>query len=149
VYEVTLSYTDPSGNNFTSTKPVIYIPHIKAGLSYSGFSAPANPPITINDATTNYYWVQDLHQWIQMVNKALADAWAVIVTARGLTGDNAIAPYLLWDAELNIATLYAQVALFNQGAFWNPYSTPASPASANLWFNAPLRVLFSSFEFTF
>lgn len=149
VYEVTLSYTDPSGNNTTSTKPVIYIPHIKAGLSYSGFSAPTTPPLTINDATTNYYWVQDLHQFIQMVNKALADAWSVIVTARGLTGDNAIAPYLVWDAELNIATLYAQVALFNQGAFWNPYSTPASPAPANLWFNAPLRVLFSSFEFTF
>lgn len=149
VYEVTLSYNDPSGTNFTSTKSVIYIPHIKAGLPYSGFTAPANPPLTINDATTNYYWVQDLHQWIQMVNKALADAWAFIVTGASLTGDNAIPPYLLWDSELNIATLYANVALFNQGAFWNPYSTPASPAPANLWFNAPLRVLFSSFEFAF
>lgn len=149
VYEVTLSYNDPSGTNFTSTKSVIYIPHIKAGLPYSGFTAPANPPLTINDATTNYYWVQDLHQWIQMVNKALADAWAFIVTGASLTGDNAIPPYLLWDSELNIATLYANVALFNQGAFWTPYSTPASPAPANLWFNAPLRVLFSSFEFAF
>jgi hypothetical protein len=154
VYEVTLSYNDPSGNNYTSTQPVIYIPHIKAGLPYAGFNAPLAPPLTINDATTNYYWVQDLHQWIQMVNKALADAWAsVVFDASGrvtpLTGDNAIPPYLLWDSELNIATLYANVALFNQGAFWNPYSTPASPASANLWFNAPLRVLFSSFEFAF
>ena len=149
VYEVTLSYNDPSGTNFTSTKPVIYIPHIKAGLQYQGFNAPLAPPLTIDIGTSNYYWVQDLHQWIQMVNKALADAWAFIVTGASLTGDNAIPPYLTWDSELNIATLYANVALFNQGAFWNPYSTPASPASANLWFNAPLRVLFSSFEFTF
>lgn len=149
VYEVTLSYNDPSGVNFTSTKPVIYIPHIKQGLPYSGFTAPANPPLTITDATTNYYWVQDLNQWIQMVNKALADAWAFIVTGASLTGDNAIPPYLTWNSERNIATLYANVALFNQGAYWNPYSTPASPAPANLWFNAPLRVLFSSFEYTF
>ena len=149
VYEVTLSYNDPSGTNFTSTKPVIYIPHIKAGLPYSGFTAPANPPLTITDATTNYYWVQDLNQWIQMVNKALADAWAFIVTGASLTGDDAIPPYLTWNSERNIATLYANVALFNQGAYWNPYSTPASPAPANLWFNAPLRVLFSSFEYTF
>jgi hypothetical protein len=149
VYEVTLSYNDPSGTNFTSTKPVIYIPHIKAGLTYQGFNAPTAPPLTIDVGTSNYYWVQDLHQWIQMVNKALADAWAFIVTGASLTGDNAIPPYLTWDAERNIATLYANVALFNQGAFWNPYSTPASPAPANLWFNAPLRVLFSSFEYTF
>jgi len=149
VYEATLSYLDASAVLHTSTKPVIYIPHIKQGLLYSGFTAPANPPLTISDATTNYYWVQDLHQWIQMVNKALADAWAVVVASAGLSGDNAIAPYLTWDADKNIATLYAQVAIFNQTPFWNPYSTPTSPAPANLWFNAPLRVLFSSFEYTF
>ena len=149
VYEVTLSYTDPSGNNFTSTQPVIYIPHIKAGLTYQGFQAPTAPPLTIDIGTSNYYWVQDLHQWIQMVNKALATAWAVVVAGAGLSGDNAIPPYLTWDSERNIATLYANVALFNQTYDWNPYSTPLSPAPANLWFNAPLRVLFSSFEYTF
>jgi hypothetical protein len=154
VYEITLAYKDASGVTFSSTKPVIYIPHIKAGLNLPGFVAPASPPLTIADGTTNYYWVQNLNQWIQMINKTMSDAWAsVVFDASGsvtpLTGDNAIPPYLLWNNELNIATLYAQVALFNQGAFWNPYSTPASPASANLWFNAPLRVLFSSFEYTF
>lgn len=84
-----------------------------------------------------------------MVNDAIATAWADLVSQASLTGDDAISPYLTWDSERNVATLYAQINLFNQGAFWNPYSTPTSPALANLWFNAPLRVLFSSFEFTF
>lgn len=148
VYEVTLDVS-AGGVRYVSTKPVIYIPHIKAGLVYSGFSAPASPPLTITETTTNYYWVQDLNQFIQMVNDAIATAWADLVSQASLTGDDAISPYLTWDTERNIATLYAQINLFNQGAFWNPYSTPQSPALANLWFNAPLRVLFSSFEFTF
>ena len=154
VYEITLSYKDASGVTFSSTKPVIYIPHISAGSNLPGFEAPVAPPLTIDVGTTNYYWVQNLNQWIQMLNKTMSDAWAsVVFDASGsttpLTGDNAVPPYLLWDNTTNVATLYAQIALFDQGAFWNPYTTALSPASANMWFNAPLRVLFSSFEYTF
>lgn len=154
VYEITMSYTDLSGVTFSSTKPVIYIPHIKSGLNLPGFQAPANPPLTIQDSTTNYYWVQNLNQWIQMVNKTLSDAWGeVVFDASGslspLTGGKEIPPYLVWDDTTNVASLYARIDLFNQGAFWNPYTTAVSPAPANIWFNAPLRILFSSFEYTF
>ena len=36
VYEITLAYLDASGVTFTSTKPVIYIPHIYDGTNYVG-----------------------------------------------------------------------------------------------------------------
>ena len=39
-------------------------------------------------------------------------------------------------------------ALFNQGYDWNPATTPC-PAKATLFFNAPLHILFSSFEYVF
>lgn len=160
VYEVTLGFQDVASGNATlaagvfSTRNVVYIPHTSSSIAIPGFQPPTTP-LTIQNTTTNYYWVQNLNQWIQMINDALSKAWADVVAlvnaavAGTITGDDLNPPYLAWDNATNKATLYASINLFNQGAFWNPFTTAISPAKANVWFNSPLHILFSSFEYAF
>ena len=168
VYEVTLNYQD-AGNanpllqvNYISTRNVIFIPHNSASTALipGGDFAPPTTPLTIRNTTTNYFWVQNIEQWIMMINDALTKAWAdVCALVNGaVPGTLALTdldpPYLSWDTANNKATLWMNKSLADQGRYFNAFtfSTPvpsASPAKVNLWFNAPLHILFSSFEYAF
>jgi hypothetical protein len=160
VYEVTLGYQDVSFNagvGIFSTQNVIYIPHNSASTASipGGAFAPPTTPLTIRNTTTNYYWVQNIEQWIMMINDALRKAWLDVVTnVNAITASTIVAPndeppYLSWDTANNKATYWAPLALADQGRYWNPFTTAVSPAKQNCWFNAPLHILFSSFEYAF
>jgi hypothetical protein len=163
VYEVTLGYQDvlsatPAiAAGIFSTYNVVYIPHSSASTASiaGGEFAPPTTPLTIRNTTTNYYWVQNINQFIQMINDALRKAWVDVVAlvnaafANTIVAPNDIPPYLSWDDETNRAVYWAPLALANQGKYWNPFTTAISPALQNCWFNAPLHILFSSFEYAF
>lgn len=162
VYEVTVGYQDVASPNATIsagvfvTQPIIFIPHIAPQSSnLVDFQPPTATPITLRQATSNYYWVQNINQWIMMINNAIATAWAsVVATVNGAVAGTIVAPntnppYLAWNDATNICTYYAPLALADQGQFYNPFTTPVSPARQNIWFNAPLHILFSSFEYAF
>jgi len=163
VYEVTLGYRDVLSANpvlsagVTVTYNVVFIPHnsaTTADIPGQDFKPPTTP-LTIRNTTINYYWVQNINNWIQMINDALAKAWVDVVALVNtavpgtIAGDDLNPPYLAWNDATGVATLYASINLFNQGAYWNPYTTAISPAKANIWFNNPLHILFSSFEYAF
>ena len=166
VYEVTLGYQDTGSANpvlsagVFSTQNVVYIPHTSASTASipGGQFAPPTTPLTIRNTTTNYYWVQNIEQWIMMINDALGKAWldvvtqvnvAVPATIPGANAGSDQPPYLSWDTANNKATYWAPQSIADQGRYWNPYTTAISPAKQNCWFNAPLHVLFSSFEYAF
>jgi hypothetical protein len=163
VYEVTLGYQDITSGNATllagvfSTRNVVYIPHSSASTAgiAGGAFAPPTTPLTVRNTTSNYYWVQNINQWIMMINDALDKAWADVVSivntavAGTIVAPNLEPPYLSWDDETNKAVMWAPLALADQGRYWNPFTTAISPAKQNIWFNSPLHILFSSFEYAF
>jgi hypothetical protein len=167
IYSLSFNYTDPAvpalvAPGITATRNIIYKPHsTQAGIQSRTEFRPPQAPLTIDKATTNYYWVQSFYWWINMVNTTLANAWADLITAVNAAAPGTFPlppgppvstylnpPYMTWDSELNKATLWLPEALFNQGYDWNP-ATTANPAKCTLSFNAPLHILFSSFEYVF
>lgn len=190
-YLITLALQDASVNAgvpVIANASVYYIPHrSNAGVLQNQRLRP--PPytgqMTLEQATSEYFWVQSWGQWISMLNAALAECYktlrdSVNTTAGGpafLTAnpefdvDNP--PFLRWDDATCKASFISPYKLFNQGGtaagtyvagpprnFPDAYdaSDPAynaqtpqllSNAKINLFFNAPLHILFSSFEWVF
>lgn len=163
IYSLSFNYTDAGvpalvAPGITATRQVIYKPHgTAAGMNSRIEFKPPVAPLTIDKSTTNYYWVQSFYWWINMLNTTMANAWADLVAAVGaavapaanpLATYAGLPPYMTWDSETNKATIWLPEALFNQGYDWDPYTT-ANPAKCTLSFNAPLHILFSSFEYVF
>lgn len=163
VYYITINYkaAGPPAIDVKVTKPIIYIPHFTSAVNNNIQSPPLTSPLTLEAITNNYFWVGSFAWWINMVNQTISSIWsdvrAAILTAGGMPPADfqaANPPYMEWDNATNYATLVLPYSLFNQGASWNPYSPPnpdpeSSPAACNMFFNAPLHTLFSSFEYVF
>lgn len=166
IYYITLNYQDltavPPCPLQTITRPIIYVPHFTQAVS-NPLQNPPTAPLTLESTTQNYYWVGSFAWWIRMINKTISDAWTALrgtITTNAPTyvipADFQIAnpPYMEWDESVNYATLVFPASLFDQTQFWNPYTSPpsgaeTSPAKANMFFNTPLHILFSSFEYVF
>lgn len=168
IYNISFNYLDAASAvpaiaaGITTTRNVIYKPHsTQKGINSQTQFNPPTAPLTINKCTENYYWVQSFYAWINMLNETLSDAWADLVTAVGAAvapAANPIVapytnpPYMTWDSETNKAIIWVPEALFNQGYDWDPSADPLvtpQPFLCTLSFNAPLHILFSSFEYVF
>ena len=161
IYSLSFTYKDATSGNpliaagITETANVIYKPHSTplAINSVSQFKPPV-APLTIDKCTTPYFWVQSFYWWINMINTSMATAWTALVAAVNTAVPGTIAagfdppPYMTWDSIQNKATIWLPETLFNQGYDWDPATTP-NPAFCALSFNAPLHILFSSFEYVF
>ena len=194
IYNITLSFSDAIATTpIIQTEPVIYIPH-RSNLAETQNVrlrpppfVPANPAVifgpgamTLEQATSEYYWVQSWGQWIAMLNETLARCYKKLrdaVVAAGFTPgadfdvDNP--PFFEWSDDCK-ASFVCPTSLFNQGGTASPGTFVASPpynfpdaydatttaynaqspalvsnAKINLFFNAPLHILFSSFEWIF
>ena len=143
VYYVSVEYNPPlaPADRLIAKKRVIYVPQSNI------YATPAVVPPTINANTEPYYWVNNIQAFICMINEALKDAYADIITqatAGGITlpadwlaGNE---PYLLWDADRAVATLVAQASNFTQECL------NVGDATGFVYFNNPLFTLFSSFQ---
>lgn len=162
IYSLTFNYTDPTvpalaAPGITSTSTVIYKPHTTfTGINSRSEFKPPTFPLNINKCTTEYYWIQSFQWWINTMNETLATAWANLVAqVNAAVGGTIIAPfdsppYITWDSDSNRATIWLPETLFNQGYDWDPSTDPfVCPAKCLLSFNAPLHILFSSFEYVF
>jgi hypothetical protein len=198
-YKITLSYEDAAGPNpvslTTQTEPVIYIPHrsdlgvLQNQILRPPPFVPLNPAVifgpgamTLESATSEYYWVQSWGQWIAMLNETLARCYANLRAAVSaavplyvfpLDYDIDNPPFFRWDDSTCKMSFVSPYFLFNQGGTAvgtyvasPPYNFPdaydakttaynaqspalVSNAKMNLFFNAPLHILFSSFEWVF
>lgn len=192
-YLITLAFQDATVNAgvpVIANAPVIYIPH-RSDLGVRE-NQRLRPPtftgqMTLEQAVSEYYWVQSWGSWISMLNVALAECYETLrnAVAASLGGPAFLAvpanavfdvdnpPFLRWDEVTCKATFVSPYALFNQGGSVGdvyvagpPYNfpdaydatTPAynaqapqllSNAKINLFFNPPLHILFSSFEWIF
>lgn len=186
-YLITLQFQDAGVNGgipIIVNKYIYYIPHRtnQGVLENSRLRPPKYNPagMTLEQATSEYFWVQSWHQWISMINAALAECYvdlrAAVVAAGGVPGadwqvDNP--PFFRWNNDNCKASFVAPYSLFNQGGTsagtyvaGPPYNFPdaysadtaaynaqppqlLSNAKINLFFNAPLHILFSSFEWVF
>lgn len=168
IYSLSFNYTDPTvpalaAPGITSTQTVIYKPHLtNVGINSRTEFKPPTFPLSVDKCTTNYYWIQSFSWWINMMNETMATAWANLITAVNLAAPGTFPvppavpstylnpPYMTWDSNTNKATVWLPEALFNQGYDWNPSTDPFTcPALCILSFNAPLHILFSSFEYVF
>jgi len=143
VYYVSVEYNPPTapGDRLISKKRVIYVPQSNT------IPTPSAVPVSLDEATLPYYWINNIQAFICMINEALKDAYADIIaqaTAGSITLPATWAvgkePYLLWDAQSAKATLVAQADLFTQECL------NVGSAVGFVYFNNPLFTLFSSFQ---
>lgn len=142
---------------------------ISVFLNYIPQSTPAvaPPPTSITSATdivNEYYYTYTYKPFIDMVNVALRTCFQLTITALGAglpaqyinaPANQIIFPYLAWDDDKNIATLVAPAQLFQTPTANNQFPTINANLAAlpvantnlpiELYFNAPLFNLFSSF----
>ena len=159
IYSVTLSHptllnpaTTPTLQQF-----VQFIPQSSLALFPPPTPSVATP-ISASALFNEYYYTFTYKPFIDMINNAIRAAWVAAFTVPAFAAamataapvyTNAQPPYLYWDEELNIATWVAAQELFETPSGNNP--TPAILAALGvspiqIYFNAPLFNLFSSFE---
>jgi len=145
VYYVSVEYNPPASPNdrLIAKQRVIYVPQNNT------LAPPSASPITLEQATNPYYWVNNIQAFICMINEALKLAYADIATQAAAavpvitlppTWTAGNEPYLLWDAGSAKATLVAQADLFTQECL------SLGNADGYVYFNNPLFILFSSFQ---
>lgn len=132
IYTFTMSY-NVGATTYNFQQNIIYTPY---DLSQP---TPA-PPITFQDITSAYYYVNSYQQWVLMLNQALQSCYnglnALVVGAGGsLPSPNA--PFFEFDPQGLLYILNAD-ELGYSGSLANPIK---------LFCNSPLQSLLSSFQF--
>ena len=177
-YLITLAFQNASVNAgipVIANAPVYYIPHrSNIGVNENNLLRPPTfsaAGMTLEQATSQYFWVQSWGQWISMLNAALANCYKIlfdsVATAAGgptfqtanpeFDTDNP--PFFRWDDSTCKATFVSPYKLFNQGGtaagtyvagpprnFPDAYdaSTPAYNAqSPQLLSNADINLFFN------
>jgi hypothetical protein len=137
--------------NYFVKQRVVYQPQYTPSYpTNSGIpQAPTSTPITLEQATSNYYWVSDFKNFIAMINKALSDAWAVVLATSPIpvpasNANASCAPFLVWDTDTQLCSLYAPQLSFQMGD-----NVAVDGAPVQLYFNTSLYTLFSSFQANF
>ncbi len=154
-YSITLALNGGSGpsSNYYIKQRVVYQPqYTPSYTTNSGLpQAPTSTPITLEQATSNYYWISDFKNFIAMINKALSDAWAVLLATAPappvIPADNAnqnCAPFLVWDTDTQLCSIYAPRESFQMGD-----DVAVDNAPVQMYFNTALYTLFSSFQANF
>jgi hypothetical protein len=154
IYSVTIQYTDPSLPNapFISQQFITWIPQDSSIKPVP--PAPSQNPNGQQVVETGYYNCYSYSYWCYLVDVAMRDAFDAIVaqaTAVGLTIPAQYAPVMTWDTSSSSASLFAQASyftgatppVFQAGFEVNPLFPATNPVQ--LYFNAPLFSLFSSF----
>ena len=144
VYYVSVEYNDGTpANRLIAKQRVIYVPQSNIYLT------PTVAPLTIEQATQPYYWLNNIQAFICMINEALVLAFADIIAQAGQPGYPGTLPatwtvgnepYFLWDAEKAEAVYVAPVAVFGQDCL------SLGTATGFVYLNNPLFLLFSSFQ---
>jgi hypothetical protein len=135
VYAVTLTWSNSlNTNHYKITTNIIYV------CSDSSISTP-NPPTSLQDLTSTYYYVYTYQQWLKMINTALLTCYNNLSAAVTTGGDAAafpqFAPFFEYDPNLCVFILNANQLGYDQIVLTNPIK---------LYFNSSLFTLFNNFQ---
>jgi hypothetical protein len=99
VYQIVL-YATANGQSSRIVAPVYYL--------RTDFSQPIpSPPLQTVDKSSSYYWVENVIDWVIMLNVTLSNATIDLNTALGLTGTAKItSPYIQYDYTTGLFTVY-------------------------------------------
>jgi len=154
VYYITLKYDDGANPVVYRTERVIFVSQTFTNTGTNGTPQPPTLPLSLETATSRYYWLQSFQFFINMVNTAIANAYAGLyalinqVPYTPLPADitppaSGIYPYILWDNDNNKATMvFPQITPFS---YTQDYFNLGN-SKLSLYMNNELFVLFSSFE---
>jgi hypothetical protein len=133
VYSFTLSFV-VGGNTINSTQTFItYVP------SDTNQRLPA-PPLSLQDLTSDYYFVYNLQDWCQMMNTALSTAFTSLnanVVSAGGTLPSANVPFFEWNPVAQVFQLSGDNASFNS-SLANPIKLFCNTALYTLLNNFPM-----------
>lgn len=152
-YFVTMRYNDGVNPEVYAKKRVIFIPQ---SFSQTGLNGTPEAPTGILDlvkTTSPYYWISNFQFFINMINKALEDCYALLYAninvapylplPADIPPPTGYAPYMLWNNDNNKATLvFPNITPFS----WKQTPTSTGTSKLSLYFNNSLYTLFSSFE---
>jgi len=147
-YSITMAVA--GAPNFYIKQRVVYQPQYTPQYpTNSGIpQAPTTSPITLEQATSNYYWVSDFKNFIVMINEALLSVWTQLIATSpyALPADAVLAnaPFLVWNTETQLCELYAPRISFQMSD-----DIAVDGAPIHLYFNTSLFTLFSSFQANF
>lgn len=154
VYYITLKYDDGVNPVVYRAERVIFVSQTFTNTGTNGTPQPPTLPLNLEKATANYYWLQSFQFFINMVNTAIADAYAGLYALinqapytplpADITAPAAgIYPYILWSNETNKATMvFPQITPFS---YTQDYFNLGN-SKVSIYMNNELYVLFSSFE---
>ena len=141
VYKITLRRATSKGQIVEGSANVMYRPEDDTA------KLPA-PPLTAQDFSSNYYYVYNYQHFIRLVNDAFVAAlfdlrYKTITTAGGTAAwVNAAAPYLEWDHNTCVASLYSEATTyiyFNSRLYELFVGMPAHFIEAQGYVNYKLR----------
>ena len=162
----TWNYNESTVFNFNITPAsrfLVYVPEI----NNSTLAPLPNPPITQQDISTRYYWVQTYQHWVNLVNdtlllahqdtyNAFSTAWYMNDVPVGSFPFATFAsfqaycqtPQIEFDPQTGYFTIYADSDGYGQRLteFQSSNSGPASPPQERLFFNSNMYGLFSNFN---
>lgn len=155
VYYITFKYDDGVNPVVYKKERVIFVSQTFTNTGTNGTPQLPVLPLNLNKATSNYYWLQSFQFFINMVNKAIFDAYSGLYALisvppyaatlpADITNPNlGIYPYMLWNNDTNKATMvFPQIIPFS----YTQDDFNLGTSKLSLYMNNELFVLFSSFE---
>ena len=129
IYSITLTYKTATYQQYISY------------ISFNRSAREAEPPLTVQDVSSEYYYVMAYQQWIAMVNSAFISAVAnlqLVATGLGLGALPSMNPPFM---EFNPDTLNYIIDA-DQVGYDSALTDPIK-----IYFNSPMQTLFSAFNY--
>jgi hypothetical protein len=161
-YKVTLTFLT-AGVQFTYTAPVVYTPN-DLGATPPIWNPSDAQALSLQEITSDYYWVYTYELFIKMVNNALTNAWWGLSgsvkaqkntwlptsysnggTVAPITSPKYPAPSMSWNQQ----DLTAIMTGDNQSFGSNLTSSVTINRPVLMFFNQPLSTLFDSFPYLY
>jgi len=151
-YTMTMKYTPAGGGTYTFSQPITYtLNDLTQPIPQWN---PANPQaLSLQDITSQYYWVYNYEAWINQVNQAMTNCFwglnglvytsaSVSLPMTGATTTNYTPPSMSWNASNDTAIITADNTAFSQ-------SGGGAKNIISFYFNQPLSTLFDSFPYQY
>jgi len=110
--------------------------------TYNSVSVPLVDPFTATMPSQNqddfYYYVYSYQYMVDLINQALAQAYAALPDK----GSTTAAPFMTYNPDSNLFSIYAQTSYFQN-------SNPQNISNLIIWFNRQLFDFFPSFDVIF
>lgn len=154
-YKITLSYDYAGvGADGQYTQQVVYIPN-DLTTSAPTWNPQNSQALSLEQITSDYYWVYNYEVFIKMINQAFTNAfWGVNgsiyatsgapkpwTTASGNTADTYQPPSMSWNQSNLTGIITADNSIFSL--------TALTTTASYIYFNQPLSTLFDSFPYQY